>query len=335
MKNSIRNISWDRGVGILLIFTILFGWFISPDFANSSNFGFITQDIGEFLILAMPIAFLIIAGEIDLSIGSGLSLVSCTIGYCYRSHMSFTLALAVGVLSGLACGAFNGFLVTYLGLPSLAVTIGTLGLYRGLCYVLLGNNPVNQLPNFWTNLGVNNIPGTFLPWTFLFILPCIVLALITLHYTKWGRWCYLTGINQEAAKFTGIPVKKYKFFLFVFTGFYVAIAAIVYTVRFASASPDSATGYELSVIAAVLFGGVSIAGGIGNMWGVIFSVVELGVIRSVLQLVNFSANALQIVSGALLIFSVALPKGIEKLKTLRELRAAKNELTPTVVKVNK
>jgi rhamnose transport system permease protein len=168
-----------------------------------------------------------------------------------------------------------------------------------------------------------NIPGTFLPWTTLIIVPCIAIAWIILHSTKYGRWTFITGISAEAANFSGVPVKKFKFALYLFSGLYCALAGIVYTLRFASASPDSARGYELSVIAAVLFGGVSIAGGFGTMWGVVFSIVELGVIRSVLQLVNFSGNALQIISGALLLFSVALPKAIETLKTLRESRATK------------
>jgi rhamnose transport system permease protein len=228
------------------------------------------------------------------------------------------MCLVIGILVGTLCGALNGYLVNYLGLQSLAVTIGTLGLFRGLCFVLLGNQPVNQLPNFWTGLGINNIPHTFLPWSFALIAPLIAIAWITLHYSRLGRWTFVTGISAEAANFAGIPVKRFKFWLFVATGFMTSLAAIVYTLRFASASPDSARGYELSVIAAVLFGGVSIAGGVGTMWGVLFSVIELGVIRSVLQLINFSANALQVVSGGLLLFSVALPKAIETFKTRRK-----------------
>ena len=322
--NKLRtNFSWDRGVGVLLVLTILIGWFASPDFASSSNFGFILQDIGEFIIIALPVTFLIIAGEIDLSVASTLSLVSSTIGYSYRSGINFTLAIFIGLLVGILCGALNGYLVNYLGLQSLAVTIGTMGLFRGLCFVLLGNQPVNQLPTFWTNVGANSIPHTFLPWSVVLIIPGVILAWIILHHTKIGRWTYVSGISAEAANFSGIPVKRFKFLLFVATGFITGLAGVVYTLRFASASPDSAMGYELSVIAAVLFGGVSIAGGFGTMWGVVFSVIELGVIRSLLQLVNFTANALQMVSGALLLFSVALPRVAEAYKTRREAREKK------------
>ncbi len=314
------NIGWDKGVGILLLVTLIVGSLITPDFATTSNLGFVVQDIGEIMIIALPMTFLIIAGEIDLSVGSALSLVSSTIGYSFAHGISFGFAILIGICVGAATGALNGFLVNYLGLQSLAVTIGTMGLFRGLCFVLLGNSPVNQLPDFWTGLGVNNIPHTFLPWSFVLIAPLVFIAWILLHHTKLGRWTFVTGISAEAARFSGIPVKRFKFLMYVATGVMVSLAAVVYTLRFASASPDSAMGYELTTIAAVLFGGVSIAGGFGTMWGVIFSVIELGAIRSVLQLVNFSSNALQMVSGALLLFSVAFPKAIELLKSRREAR---------------
>jgi rhamnose transport system permease protein len=320
LKQLNQNLTWDKGVGILLVLTVIFGWVMTPDFASTSNLGFVLQDIGEILIISLPMTFLIIAGEIDLSVASTLSLASSTMGYAYRSGLGFGIAVFIGILVSILCGAINGFLVNYLGLQSLAVTIGTMGLFRGLCFVLLGNQPVNQLPDFWANLGSESIPHTFLPWSVVIIIPSVIIAWVVLHRTRVGRWTFVTGISAEAARFSGIPDKRFKFWLFVATGFMSGVAAFVYTLRFASASPDSATGYELSVIAAVLFGGVSIAGGFGTMWGVLFSVLELGAIRSVLQLINFTANALQMVSGALLLFSVALPRVIEMLKTRREAR---------------
>jgi rhamnose transport system permease protein len=137
------------------------------------------------------------------------------------------------------------------------------------------------------------------------------IAWIVLHYTRIGRWTFAIGINPEAAKFSGIPVARMKLGLFAVTGLMSGVAGVVYTLRFASASPDGAVGYELSVIAAVLFGGVAIAGGVGTLWGVLAAVLSLGAIRSVLQLIDFSANALLVVSGALLLISVVIPKAIE------------------------
>lgn len=304
------NFSWAHGVVVFLIVSIGVGSVISPYFATTDNLSFVIQDVGEIAIIALAMTYLIIAGEIDLSVASTLNLSSAAIGFAFRNGMPFESAILVGLVVGLLCGLLNGFFVTIIGLPSLAVTIGTLALYRGLAYALLGNNPVNELPEGWVSLGSENIPNTFLPWTTIPIAILVAIAWIVLHHTRFGRWTYAIGINPEAAKFSGIPVARMKLALFAVTGLMSGIAGVVYTLRFASASPDGAVGYELGVIAAVLFGGVSIAGGIGTLWGVLASVLALGAIRSGLQLADFSANALLIVSGALLLVSVVIPRAI-------------------------
>jgi rhamnose transport system permease protein len=302
------TLSWDKGIVLLLIAVTALGSFGVPYFGSTDNISFILQDIGEIALIAFAMTFLVISGEIDLSVASTLNLSSATIGVLFKSGVPFGWAIAGGILAGLICGLINGFLVTVLGLQSLAVTIGTLALYRGLCFALLGNNPVNELPDSWTSLGYSNIPGTFFPFVTILLVVFGAIFWAVLHYTPTGRRVFAIGINPEAAKFSGIPVARTKLFLFAATGLMSGVAGVVYTLRFASASPDGAVGYELAVIAAVLFGGVSIAGGVGTLWGVLTSVLVLGVVRSVLQLSNFSANALLIVSGALLLISVVLPR---------------------------
>ena len=302
------SFTWDKGVVLFLILATFFSSYASPYFATTSNVSFVVASIVEIAIIAIAMSYLIISGEIDLSVASILSLTSASIGFSFQNGIPFEQSIAIGILVGTAAGFFNGILVTVFGLPSLAVTIATLALFRGLCWVLLENKPVNQLPREWIALANENIPNTFLPWT---IIPLVILGLIgwfVLHHTKIGRWTFAIGTNAEAAKFSGIPVAMVKLGLFGFTGFMSAIAGVIYTLRFASASPDGGMGYELSVIAAVLFGGVSIAGGVGTMWGVLAAVLSLGVIRSGLQLAGFSANALLVVSGSLLLISVVLPR---------------------------
>lgn len=312
------SFGWDQGVTIFLVLTVVIGAFSSEYFATIDNLSFVIQDIAEIAIIALAMAYLIIAGEIDLSVASVLSLSSATVGFMFRNGSSFELAIIGGLLVGLLCGLINGYLVTVIGLPSLAVTIGTLALFRGLCYALLGNEPVNELPENWIVLGYENIPGTFLPWTTIPLVILAAIAWIVLHYTRIGRWTFAIGINPEAAKFSGIPVARMKLGLFAMTGLMSGVAGVVYTLRFASASPDGAVGYELSVIAAVLFGGVAIAGGIGTLWGVLAAVLSLGAIRSVLQLIDFSANSLLVVSGALLLISVVVPGAIEIYQSRRK-----------------
>lgn len=312
------NFSWEHGVVVFLVVVVAVGSVISPYFANTDNLSFVIQDVAEIAIIALAMTYLIIAGEIDLSVASTLNLASAAIGFSFRNGVSFELSIVIGLLVGLACGLVNGYLVTVIGLPSLAVTIGTLALYRGLAYALLGNNPVNELPDNWVSLGYENIPNTFLPWSTIPLVFLAAIAWIVLHYTRVGRWIFAIGINAEAAKFSGIPVARMKLALFAVTGLMSGVAGVVYTLRFASASPDGAVGYELGVIAAVLFGGVSIAGGVGTLWGVLAAVLSLGAIRSALQLADFSANALLIVSGALLLISVVVPRAIVIAKSRRK-----------------
>jgi rhamnose transport system permease protein len=304
------NFAWEHGVVIFLVVVVGIGSVISPYFANTDNLSFVIQDVAEIAIIALAMTYLIIAGEIDLSVASTLNLASAAIGFSFRNGVSFEMSIVIGLLVGLACGLVNGYLVTVIGLPSLAVTIGTLALYRGLAYALLGNDPVNQLPDNWVSLGYENIPNTFLPWSTIPLVILAAIAWIVLHHTRIGRWTFAIGVNAEAAKFSGIPVARMKLALFAVTGLMSGVAGVVYTLRFASASPDGAVGYELGVIAAVLFGGVSIAGGVGSLWGVLAAVLSLGAIRSALQLADFSANALLIVSGALLLISVVVPRAI-------------------------
>ncbi|MEN9989404.1 MAG: hypothetical protein RL508_383 [Actinomycetota bacterium] len=316
------SLTWDKGVALLLIAVTLLGSFGVPYFGSTDNISFILQDIGEIALIAYAMTYLIIAGEIDLSVASALNLSSATIGVLFKNGVPFGWAIVGGLLTGLICGLINGFLVTVVGLQSLAVTIGTLALYRGLCYALLGNNPVNQMPDSWTSLGYSNIPGTFFPYVTILLVVFGAFFWIVLHYTPFGRRVIAIGINPEAAKFSGIPVARTKMALFAATGLMSGVAGVVYTLRFASASPDGAVGYELAVIAAVLFGGVSIAGGVGTLWGVLASVLVLGVVRSVLQLSNFSANALLIVSGALLLISVVFPRANEMIRAGQKAKSS-------------
>ena len=317
------NFAWEHGVVVFLVVVIGVGSVLSPYFASTDNLSFVIQDVAEIAIIALAMTYLIIAGEIDLSVASTLNLASAAIGFSFRNGIPFEISILIGLAVGLICGLINGYFVTIIGLPSLAVTIGTLALYRGLAYALLGNEPVNELPENWIELGYTNIPNTFLPWTTIPVVILAALAWIILHYTRVGRWTFAIGINAEAAKFSGIPVAQMKLALFGVTGLMSGVAGVVYTLRFASASPDGAVGYELGVIAAVLFGGVSIAGGIGSLWGVLAAVLSLGAIRSALQLADFSANALLIVSGALLLISVVVPRAIVIVKGRRKSAVAK------------
>lgn len=314
MRGGSFRFGWDKGIVLLLVLLILFGGMNNELFLTGDNVNFIIGDISEVMLIAFPMALLIIVKEIDLSVASNLTLASAVTGVTWQATTNIYVAMLAGLLSGTVCGLVNGLLVTKLGLSSLAVTIGTLALYRGLCFVLLGDMPIADFPMEWTDLGYMPIPGTSLPWVVIPMIVAAVIFIYVVHWTRFGRWLFAIGQGDEAAVFSGIPLQRVKLGLFTLTGFMCGVAGIAYTIRFASSSPDGALGYELLVIAAVLFGGVAIAGGVGTIWGVIAAVLIWGFSRSYLQLAGWDANALVILSGLLLLVSVTVPRLLSRIR---------------------
>jgi rhamnose transport system permease protein len=207
---------------------------------------------------------------------------------------------------GLAAGAVNGLLVTRLGLPSLAVTIGTLALYRGIATILLGPNTVANFPTTYTNLGVNAVPFTGNAMTYsvaLFIVLAVIFGVV-LHATPFGRSLYAMGASAEAARFAGIRVKRNKTILFMASGLVCALAGVLWTFRLDTAVQNNGVGLELDVVAIVLLAGVSIFGGKGSIIGVVLAVLAFAGLQSALLLTNFNQEAAGIVTGALLLLSV-------------------------------
>jgi rhamnose transport system permease protein len=308
-----RFVTWDKLVPLLLLVTIIAGTAYEPRFGRGGNLAFVVQDIGEIMLIAFAMVLVIMTGEIDLSVASTAALASCVLGWTFERGVPIWAAVVLALVTGLVCGAVNGLLITTLGLPSLAVTIGTLALFRGLCAALLGDEPVASYPESWTRLGSGRFPHTYIPYIAPLLIVCAIGFTILLHATKTGRWIVAIGQSAEAATFAGIPVARVKARLFLLSGFMSGLAGVVYTLRFASSRPDGAVGFELLVIAAVLFGGVSIFGGVGTMWGVVAAVLFLGALRSLLLLQKVPPNALNIITGALLLVSVIVPAGVSAL----------------------
>ena len=275
-----------------------------PNFDGPLTLKFLLQDIAPILLIALPMTLIIVTGEIDLSVASIVGLSSVLLGVLYDSGLSIPVAALLALVAGAACGALNGFLIAYVGLPSLAVTIGTLALFRGVAVGLLGTKAVTGFSENWTDLATGTIGSSSIP---LVMIPFVVLAIgfsLLLHFSTFGRGVYDIGLNDEAAHFTGVNVARTKLILFVLSGVVSAFAGVYYTLRFGSARGDNATGMELQVIAAVLLGGVSIFGGRGKLHGVIAGVVLIGVIASALRLERVTVNVTNIIIGLLLVVSV-------------------------------
>ncbi len=272
-------------------------------------------DMAPIMLIALPMTLVIITGEIDLSVASTMGLTSVMLGILFSDvGLPMPVAILLALVVGLVCGAVNGFLVAYVGLPSLAVTIGTLALYRGIAVGLLGTEAKTDFPEYWTDLakqrlvGENLTGGTMDSFTVVLVPFVLLLAgfVWLLHFSTFGRGVYEIGLNDEAARFTGVDVERTKMWLFVLCGVVSAFAGIYYTLRFGSARGDNAEGYELQVIAAVLLGGVSIFGGRGALHGVVAGVLLIGVLQSAMRLDGISTNISNIVIGLLLVGSVML-----------------------------
>jgi rhamnose transport system permease protein len=300
--------SWDAVVILALVAVVVVGSLTIDGVSNPRFYRFLVLEAIPIALIALPLTLVVITGEIDLSVASIVGLTCAVLGQLWHLGVTSLPVLVVASLAlGALLGAVNGLFVTVFGLPSLAVTIGTLALYRGLAYVVLGDRAVADYPTEWTRQAISPIPGTTIPWFILVVAALALIFGVVLHATPIGRALYAMGNNAEAAAFSGISVARTKFWLFVATGAVSALAGVFWTFRFASARADNATGLELSVVAAVLLGGVSIFGGRGGLVGVLAAVALLGTLRNALQLADVPANALTIVTGSLLILSVVGP----------------------------
>ena len=302
---------WELALLALLGGTIAYGAVVSPYFLHSTNLFFICLNVGEVAIMALPLTLIVITGEIDLSVASTLGLCGVLMAELFKHGWPIWPAMILAVVLGAILGAFNGFLVTRVGLPSLAVTIGTLTLYRGIAQGILPTDTIGGFPTGLASIGVVPIPHTHIPYSIAFFLALAVVTGIVLHATPLGRAIFAIGSGQEAAFFAGIRVKRIKFWLFVLSGTLSGFAGVLWTLRFASARYDAATGQELLVVTIVLLGGISIFGGRGTIAGVVTAVAVLGCLQTALTADLIPAQDQNIVVGTLLVASVIVPNGAE------------------------
>lgn len=294
----------ETAIIVLLVLVYVVSALTVRNFAAPITITYLLLDVAPILLIALPMTLIIITGEIDLSVASIVGLSSVVLGTLHQAGLPIEVAGVVSIVVGALAGAVNGFFITVVGLPSLAVTIGTLALFRGLAVGLLGTTAVTDFTEFWTDLAKSKIPGTPIPSVMILFVVLAIAFAILLHFTAFGRGIYAIGLASETARFSGVKVERTKFILFVLSGAVSALAGIYYTLRYGSARGDNATGLELSVIAAVLLGGVSIFGGRGALHGVIAGVLLIGILGSALRLASVTSDVINIITGALLIVSV-------------------------------
>jgi rhamnose transport system permease protein len=302
-----RFANWNVAIIAVTVVVLIIAAATVQNFGTSQNFGFLVLDLLPIALVALPMTLVIVTGEIDLSVASTLGLSSAVMGYLWNANQSIETIIPLCLLLGAVLGAVNGFFVTVLGLPSLAVTIGTLALYRGLAFVVLGDSAVANFPALYTDWVTGSIGGTSMPNVLIVIVALAVVFGVILHSTPIGRAVFAVGASEQAARFAGVRPGRLKFWLYVVSGLVAGLAGVLWTLRYSSARADNGAGLELAVVAAVLLGGVSIFGGKGALPGVIAGVVLLGALQNALRLSDVSNEALNVVTGVLLIVSVLAP----------------------------
>lgn len=298
---------WELLLAVIVGALIWIGAAASPVFLSPNNFGNLVAAVMEVAIMSLPMALVVIVGEIDLSVESMAGLSAALLGFLFDAGIPLPLAIAACVAVGVLGGLLNGLLVTRAGLPSLVVTLGTLALYRGMALIILGPRGISGFPREFTEFGFGRIPGTPIPWPFLVYLALALTLGFVLHATWRGRQLFAIGKNVGAATYSGIRVERIKLSLFVLSGTVAAIAGVLLAARFASARADLAQGMTLTVVTIVLLGGVNIFGGRGTILGVALAALSLALLGNVLRLTNVSAEIQSIAVGGLLVVSVLVP----------------------------
>ncbi len=305
---SLKNFffQWEWMLVLIFILINIMNSFLSPYYLNSKSILDATMTFLDKAFIVLPMAFVIILGDIDISVASIVALSAVVMAVTFNLGLPLVLAIVLCLLVGTLCGLINGLLIVkFKELSAVIVTLSTMIIYRGIAYIILEDQAAGKFPQWYQYLGwgyVGKIPFILIAFTVF----AVIFGLL-LHKTTFGRRTFAMGNNITASRFSGVQTDKIKTIIFTLTGLMSAVTALFLTSRMGSTRPNVANGYELDVIAMVVLGGVSTAGGRGRIIGTILSVFIIGLLRYGLGLKNVPAQVLLIIIGLLLICAVAIP----------------------------
>jgi rhamnose transport system permease protein len=297
---------WEALLLLLLLVVIALNALATPGYIGLQNQANLLILGLEKAIVALTMAFVIISGEIDLSVASVMGLCAVIMGVLWMGGMPIEVAAVLAIVAGAALGLFNGFWVAVVGLPSLAVTLATLIGYRGLAYFLVEGEFITGFPDGFKALAQDPLIGSA-PASLLLYAVLVVAAIVLLHASGFGRYVYTIGSNAAVARYSGVRLVRVRLAIFALSGIVAALAGVILTARLGAARGGTAEGLELEIITMVLLGGVSIFGGSGTMVGVVLATLLILNLRNGMDLATIGANAQLGVVGLLLILSVLLP----------------------------
>ena len=302
-----RLLKGELGLLLILVVLVITFMILSPYFFTSRNLLNITRQVSITLIVAIGMTFVILTGEIDLSVGSLAALSGVATAAALSASGSIFLAILTGLGMGFLMGSINGLLTVYGKVQSFIVTLAMLGIARGIGLVWTGGKPISGLPIAFGKLGAGYIGP--IPFSTVIAVGVFIIAFYFMNRTKHGIYMRSIGANTQAAELSAIPVKKYRVIAFMISGILSGLGGILITSRLLSAQPTAAEGMELNVIAAVILGGASLSGGIGTVLGTLLGAMVIGVIDNGMNLIGVSAFFQQIVKGIIILIAVMAKRG--------------------------
>ena len=274
----------------------------SPHFLTQTNLSSVARQTAVINIMALGMTLIIITGGIDLSVGSILGMAGFFGALAMESGASIFVGILVGVLTGVVCGFLNGLMISALKIAPFIVTLGTLGIYRGVTLIKSNGLPVHRLPPGFSFLGEGNLLGIpFVLWLLLF---CAVVMHVILEHTKLGRYAFAIGSNEHAAFYAGIPVSFHVTAVYAIGGMLTGLAGMIEASRLMTGQPTAGQGYELQAIAAVVIGGGSLRGGEGSVIGTLIGAFIMGLLSNGSDLLGISPYLQQAIIGGVIILAV-------------------------------
>ncbi|WP_024311678.1 ABC transporter permease [Sinorhizobium medicae] len=300
----VRALKQYGGIFLSLVMLCIVFSFFNPRFMTLINFMNILQQVAVIAIAAFGMTWVILLGEIDLSVGSIIAVAGMVGAQCFAFGMGFVPAIALTLLAGALMGMLNGVLTAKLLLPSFIVTVATMGIYRGMVSLPTNGAPAMIENETWTAIGTESFLG--LPIIIWVVAALFVVNQIALSKTSFGRRAYLTGGNREAAVYSGIKVDRLKILIFMISGVMAAISGILLSSRLFSAQTNAGMSYELDAIAAAVLGGTSLAGGVGTMVGTLIGALIIGVMNNGMNMLSVPYFYQLIVKGLVILIAVWL-----------------------------
>ncbi|HEX3803871.1 MAG TPA: ABC transporter permease [Solirubrobacteraceae bacterium] len=308
---------WESGLLVLLAIVVIAGTLKDSSLLGSYNLQTMALNNTVLALLAVGVAPVIITSDIDISIASMLALCGVVMARLWTGGMDIWLAAVIAISLGGVLGVINGMFVVLLELPALAVTLGTMGAYTGVAFLILKGQAITNFPSGLVALGSGNIHGTQIPTAAVVVLGLAAVLGFVVHFTSYGRSLFAVGSNRQAALFSGIPVVRTRMIAFVISGLFAGLAAVFYLGNYDTAQATIANDQLLPAITAVILGGVSAYGGTGTIPGVVIAVILLALLQGALGLAGVSGQAQTIAIGALLIIAIGAGTGIQAASRLR------------------